>query len=124
MKNLIIIALLLAAAPVFAAPSDSPRMTPVVRAVKSVAPSVVNITTSLNVRGRAPSPLEQFFGPFPDMDPFGRRRASQKRSSLGSGVIVDGPRGLVLTNAHVVSGNEIMVHLQDGREFAARVKGR
>lgn len=111
------------AATAFAAANESPRLTPVVRAVKSVAPSVVNITSSLNVNGQARSPLELFFEPWPDMDPFGGRRASQKRSSLGSGVIVDGPKGLVLTNAHVVVGSEIMVHLQDGREFSAKVKG-
>ncbi len=114
---------LLFAAPTFAASENSPRMTPVVRAVKSVAPSVVNITSSLNVPGKNFSPLERFFGPWPDFDPFGRKRQSGKRSSLGSGVIVDGKNGLVLTNAHVVAGDQIMVHLQDGREFSARVKG-
>lgn len=98
-------------------------MTPVVRAVKSVAPSVVNITSSLNVPGKNFSSLERFFGPWPDFDPFGRKRQAGKRSSLGSGVIVDGKKGLVLTNAHVVAGDQIMVHLQDGREFSARVRG-
>ena len=42
----------------------------------------------------------------------------------GSGVIVDGKRGLVLTNAHVIAGgDEVMIHLQDGRQFPAVVKG-
>lgn len=98
-------------ASVQAAPSAQ-RMTPVVRAVAAVAPAVINITSS---RG-SQSPIERFFG----YEHFGGR----KRASLGSGIIVDGKRGLVLTNAHVLAGgDEIMVHLQDGREFKASVKG-
>ena len=107
---------------------DSPRMTPVVRAVQAVAPAVVNITSTHIVEGQRISPLEQFFGPgfpgFPGFDMPGGRRVKQKRVSLGSGVIVDGDKGLVLTNAHVIAGgDEVMVHLLDGREFAATVKG-
>lgn len=93
-----------------------PRVTPVVRAVAAAAPAVVNITSS---HVRANSPLEQFFGPG-----FFGNLPQGKRSSLGSGVIVDGKRGLVLTNAHVIApGDEIMVHLQDGREFQAQIRG-
>ena len=107
---------------------DSPRMTPVVRAVQAVAPAVVNITSTHIVEGQRISPLEQFFGPgfpgFPGFDVPGGRRVKQKRVSLGSGVIVDGDKGLVLTNAHVIAGgDEVMVHLLDGREFTATVKG-
>lgn len=95
----------------------SQRITPVVRAVATVAPAVVNITCSKLQRG---SQLELFF----DSDSFGLPGISRKRASLGSGIIVDGEKGLVLTNAHVISGaDEIMVHLQDGREFPARIKG-
>ena len=107
---------------------DSPRMTPVVRAVQAVAPAVVNITSTHIIEGQRVSPLEQFFGPgFPGLPGFevpGGRRVKQKRVSLGSGVIVDGDKGLVLTNAHVIAGgDEVMVHLLDGREFTATVKG-
>ena len=107
---------------------DSPRMTPVVRAVQAVAPAVVNITSTHIIEGQRISPLEQFFGPgFPGMPGFdmpGGRRVKQKRVSLGSGVIVDGEKGLVLTNAHVIAGgDEVMVHLLDGREYTATVKG-
>lgn len=99
------------------------RNTPVVQAVRKAAPAVVNITTSVIERGR-PSPLELFFGDM--LDPFGHGTPvpGRQRASLGSGVIVDGKKGLVLTNAHVIAaGGEIMVHLQDGREFHARIKG-
>ncbi|WP_165070649.1 trypsin-like peptidase domain-containing protein [Desulfovibrio sp. ZJ200] len=114
-----------------AAPApDSPRMTPVVRAVQAVAPAVVNITSTHVIEGRRLSSLERFFGPgfgpgFPGFDGFpGRQARRQKRVSLGSGVIVDGQKGLVLTNAHVIAGgDEVMVHLLDGREFPATVKG-
>ena len=107
---------------------DSPRMTPVVRAVQAVATAVVNITSTHVIEGQRVSPLEQFFGPgFPGLPGFdvpGGRRVKQKRVSLGSGVIVDGDKGLVLTNAHVIAGgDEVMVHLLDGREFTATVKG-
>ncbi|WP_374288576.1 trypsin-like peptidase domain-containing protein [Desulfovibrio desulfuricans] len=107
---------------------DSPRMTPVVRAVQAVAPAVVNITSTHIIEGQRISPLEQFFGPgfpgFPGFDVPGSRKVKQKRVSLGSGVIVDGDKGLVLTNAHVIAGgDEVMVHLLDGREFSASVKG-
>lgn len=101
-----------------------------VRAVQSVAPAVVNITSTHVIEGRRSSPLERFFGPgfgpgFPGFDDFpGAEPRRQKRVSLGSGVIVDGQKGLVLTNAHVIAGgDEVMVHLLDGREFPAEVKG-
>jgi len=86
---------------------DSPRMTPVVRAVQAVAPAVVNITSTHIIEGQRISPLEQFFGPgfpgFPGFEVPGSRSVKQKRVSLGSGVIVDGDKGLVLTNAHVIA---------------------
>lgn len=107
--------------PVGAAAPDSPRVTPVVKAVRQAAPAVVNITSSRLARG---TPLEEFFGP--GFDPFGdfSGGAARKRASLGTGVIVDGKKGLILTNAHVIAGgDEIMVHLQDGRDFKARICG-
>lgn len=113
-----------------AAPAaDSPRLTPVVKAVQAAAPAVVNITSTQIMEGRNASPLERFFGPAfgPGSPGFlgpGGKPAPRKRASLGSGVIVDGARGLVLTNAHVIAGgDEVRVHLLDGREFPAVVKG-
>ncbi|MCR4665978.1 MAG: trypsin-like peptidase domain-containing protein [Desulfovibrio sp.] len=104
-----------------AAPSEgSPRATPIVRVVRQSQAAVCNITCT-QIRDRQASPLDLFFG-FPGSIQNAPRH--QKRVSLGSGVIVDGQKGLVLTNAHVIAGSdEIMVHLQDGRSFKAEVRG-
>lgn len=45
-------------------------------------------------------------------------------ASLGSGVIVDGDQGFIVTNAHVVTdAKTITVTLNDGRTFKAQLKG-
>ncbi len=99
-------------------PAQNARMTPVVRAVREAGPAVVNITSTSTAPNRRLSPLEQLF--FGDMLP----QRQRTRSSLGSGVIVDGKAGVVLTNAHVIAGGtDIMVRLLDGREFPAEVLG-
>lgn len=106
---------------------DALRMTPVVRAVQQVSPAVVNITTARVVE-RDVNPFGQFFGGrmppgFRDLfGPQGTRRFTQQ--SLGSGVIIDGSKGLVLTNAHVIAGaTTIKARLLDGREFEAELVG-
>jgi serine protease DegQ len=49
----------------------------------------------------------------------------RKRQSVGSGVIIDGARGLILTNAHVIEdARDITVTLKDRRSFKARLIGR
>ncbi|MEM7293895.1 MAG: Do family serine endopeptidase, partial [Pseudomonadota bacterium] len=58
---------------------------------------------------------------FFDLPSQSRDRPTQ---SLGSGVIVDAQRGLVLTNHHVIeNATEITVTLNDGREFNAQRVG-
>ena len=104
------------------------RETAVVKAVREVSPAVVNISSVVEVRKRT-SPFsgfgmnpffEEFFRDF--FDPrFERRR---EYTSLGSGVIIDGKKGLILTNAHVIQKTgTIKVVLQDEREFEARMVG-
>jgi len=104
------------------------RESPVVKAVRKISPAVVNISSSYEVRKRV-NPFsgfgldpffENFFKDF--FDPrFERRR---QRTSLGSGVIIDGKRGFILTNAHVIErAATIEVVLQDEREFEAQIIG-
>ena len=85
--------------------------------VKKTAPAVVNIATL------QPSPAEQ--NPLLQ-DPFYRRyfgipdAAIQPTIAAGSGVIVDGERGLVITNFHVVrNAEQVEVGLKDGRKLPA-----
>ncbi len=48
----------------------------------------------------------------------------QRQTSIGSGLVIDGPRGLILTNAHVVAdAREILVTLHNQRSRRARVIG-
>lgn len=104
-----------------AVPPDDARRTPVVQAVQNVSPAVVNITAT----------SEAYASPFPN-DPIGRwfgmfnglPRQKRQRNSLGSGVIIDGRKALVLTNAHVVAGaSSITVRLKDSRVFDAELLG-
>lgn len=99
--------------------------------VKQVAPSVVNLSVVKSVRGYSfggsGDPfLERFFGRFfgdGGQGWFGERSFRQR--SLGSGVIIDAGKGLILTNNHVVEGaNQITVKLYDKRELDANVAGR
>jgi serine protease Do len=108
--------------------AENPRESAVVTAVKMVSPVVVNISSEIEVRKRVnpfsgfgmdPS-FENFFNDF--FDPKFERR--YKRSSLGSGVIIDGKRGFILTNQHVIlKSKTITVSLKDGREFKAQIVG-
>ena len=85
---------------------------------------MVNISSEYEVQNRV-NPFFQF-----PMDPFFRDffdrhvERQQKLTSLGSGVIIDGKRGFILTNEHViVKTGKITVVLNDGREFQAAIVG-
>jgi len=74
-------------------------------------------------RGENPfrgTPLERMFPDgLPEGLEFDMPEGAPRRSGVGSGVIVD-PSGIVLTNNHVVEGaDEVVVELNDGREFRA-----
>jgi len=94
--------------------------------VKKVAPSVINIYSTMMVRQRANPLLEdpflrRFFGQEPDE---GSSRP-RKEESLGSGVIVS-PDGYILTAYHVIDGaDKVQVALADGNqdEFDAKIIG-
>ena len=102
---------------VLAGPADN-SLAPLVR---KTSPAVVNIAVL------QPSPAEQ--NPLLQ-DPFFRRyfgvpdAALQPAMAAGSGVIVDGDKGFVITNFHVVrNAQAIEVTLKDGRKYRAQPIG-
>jgi serine protease DegQ len=104
-----------AALPVAVEGQMMPSLAPM---LQRVTPAVVSVQTRQRVR----------VSPFGN-DPFFRRmfpELTQERinQSLGSGVIVDDARGLVLTNHHVIEGAEaVSVTLADGTTVAAEFVG-
>ncbi len=111
--------------PVFA--SQNLRRSEVVVAVEKVSAAVVNISSEVDVYNRAnPFSARRYNRDFDDFfkDFFDPRREKSKKISLGSGVIIDGKRGYILTNAHVVEKtSHITVSLNDKREFVAQLVG-
>ncbi len=86
------------------------RETPIVKAVQSARPAVVNIrgekTVGVGSAGAA------------------RAEASKRVNGMGTGVIID-HRGYIMTNHHVVDGvKEIQVTTADGQRFIARLVAR
>ncbi len=98
------------------------------RVAERTVPAVVNISATQIVRRQVPrDPFFTFFGG--DENFFGSRRGVE--NSLGSGVIVSGD-GYILTNNHVVTGEDrrvtieqldVTVALADKREVPAQVVG-
>ena len=98
-----------------------------------LSPAVVNISTTsqgeapaLGGQGEQPfghgdprefwEPFERFFGPLP--------RRPFKQRSLGSGFIINRD-GYILTNNHVVeNADEIVVWLENEKEYKAKIVGR
>ncbi len=90
--------------------------------LEKVTPAVVNIATEGKIAVRSNPLLEDpFFRRFFNVPNMPKERKTQ---SLGSGVIVDAKRGLVLTNNHVIANaTEITVTLRDGRRLEAELVG-
>ncbi len=89
-------------------------------AAKRAVPAVVHVFTSQEIRAsRHPLANDPFWSHF-----FGDRGTqTQRRSGLGSGVVVS-EEGYILTNYHVVeAADEIEVASNDGRKFKAKVVG-
>ncbi|MFH1982784.1 MAG: trypsin-like peptidase domain-containing protein [Pseudomonadota bacterium] len=93
-----------------------------------VGPAVVNVSTE-TVDRQTGHPYSSFGG-----DPFFEHffrdffeslpQQEFRRTSLGSGVIIDGKKGFVLTNAHVIGrATTITVTLQDERSYTADIVG-
>lgn len=98
---------------VHASSSNPASNQPVVRAVEQVGPAVVNIDTESR---RSESSVGRFFGQGGDQPVEGR----------GSGFIINGQQGYIVTNNHVVeNANAITVTLPDKRVFKnVRILGR
>ena len=92
--------------------------------VKKAAPSVVNISTTKTVTRQIDPFFDDFFGGFFGGNPYGNGGGQKfKSSALGSGFIID-MNGYIVTNNHVIEGaEEIIVKLQDEREYKASVIG-
>lgn len=88
----------------------------IVSAVKMVGPSVVNVDISLPNSANVPLPI-------PNLPP-------APREGKGTGIIIDSAKGLMLTNAHVVTDQQtgetakrIRVTTRDGKRFTGTLIG-
>jgi serine protease Do len=100
--------------------------------VKKILPAVVSIesrTKLVAAKGKAKAPRSQLDDPrIPDefrrfFEEFGRGPESSPNESpqlgFGSGFLID-PKGVILTNYHVVAGaDNVVVTLNDGRKFTS-----
>ncbi|MFM7087132.1 MAG: trypsin-like peptidase domain-containing protein [Cyanobium sp.] len=90
-------------------------------AARRVAPAVVRIDTERSV---ARTGLDPLFGDPLLRDLFGDQLPSSRERGQGSGVVIDGRSGVVLTNAHVVEAvDAVTVTLADGRQLDGTVVG-
>ena len=80
-------------------------------AVEKVGPAVVNISVLFQPSRQDLMARAFGFEPFP-------------RAGQGSGVIIDGKNGYIITNAHVVKGAQrVMVTMANGKRLEAKVVG-
>ena len=94
--------------------------------------AVVNVSTSQSIRGPQglplpsvpkDSPYNEYFGDF--FENRGQSVPERMVSSLGSGFIIDGKEGVIVTNNHVIDGaEEIQVNLHDGTKLRAELIGK
>ncbi len=91
--------------------------------VEKVIPTVVNV----QVKAKVSMAEDQMMDPFRF---FGNPRGGQgqmpprERTSGGSGIIIDGAKGYILTNHHVIAeATDIQITLHDRRQLTAKVVG-
>lgn len=96
----------------------------VTSAVNQVGPAVVRLDTERTiVRNVDPFMTDPFFQRFFGQEFFDTMPREERQRGQGSGFIIDS-NGIVLTNAHVVSGaDRVQVTLKDGRTFEGKVLG-
>ena len=88
-------------------------------AIALTGPAVVRVDTEKTVSQKTDPFFQEFFG-----DRFSQQIPQERQlRGQGSGFITD-KSGIVLTNAHVVSGaDRVTITLKDGREFVGKVTG-
>lgn len=114
-----------ASAPAPAHVSSRPGPETVAPIAESLFPAVVNISSTQLARGPEGIPLPQVpkGSQFEDLleDLFkgrGNSPLNRKVSSLGSGFVIDGKEGLIVTNNHVIDGaDEIWITFPDGKKL-------
>ena len=100
---------------------------------EDISPSVVNITTTTVIAGRAEqvprgivpkgSPFEDFFKEFEDRRRGGGKGGARRSSALGSGFVISAD-GFIVTNNHVIDGaDEIEIEFFSGETLTAKVIG-
>lgn len=92
----------------------------VVKAVKTIGPAVVNIDTTYRPR-RVGLPIPDLFREFFGDDFFGE---PHPKPGKGSGFIMDGKNGYVVTNEHVIhNADHIQVTLQNKESYSGKLVG-
>jgi Do/DeqQ family serine protease len=88
--------------------------------ISQVTPAVVNISVlSRTAQDNNPLLRDPFFRRF-----FNVPERPSREVAAGSGVIIDAPRGIVLTNYHVIKDAlQVRVTLKDRRQFSAKLVG-
>ena len=121
----------LIATPIPPASAGTPGFATLAPMLKTVMPSVVNIS----VRGEVPTVDDPFSSQRPsdnsgnnssdkDSGSGGDNNAGRKFESIGSGVIVDASNGYIITNAHLIrQAKTITIKLSDGRSLKAKLIG-
>jgi serine protease Do len=99
-----------------------PSVAPV---AEKLVDAVVNISTKQTLKGAEGAPLpkvpknapfEEFFDDF--FDKKGGKSADRKVTAQGSGFVIDGKEGLIVTNNHVIDGaDEITISFADGSKL-------
>ena len=101
-----------------------PSLAPMIETVK---PGVVNISTTSKRHSAQSNPLlnDPFFRYFFGVPQQQQQQQQESRpQSLGTGVIIDADKGLIITNHHVIEGaDKIQIKLNDGREVFAELIG-
>ncbi len=107
-------------------PRQPGERTSYANAISNIAPSVVSVVTTIDLRRKSPEAiannpmLRQFFS---EKGGHGDTKGAQELEGLGSGVVATSD-GYILTNNHVVDGaDKITVSSPGGQSYQARIVG-